>query len=258
MKSFTIILLCLVALLTTAYCWPRIRLRLPRIRLPPVRLPRIRLPRIRLRRIRLSSASRYYTTTATGRVMCNFNGEGHPLKHVKVKLKDHDTILHDLFGETRTDDNGRFTVSGKAKDPKGTPDPFIGVFLEYSGPYGKMDVKNNQRFPIRTTRCTKTRKRSYERHINFGDIVCISWASQHCAAYVMFYEALKEYRERTGGKPLPYNHLTVHANVYHLSNNITTFAQRHTVIIPWYSNLKMETARHELAHTIRQTLVRII
>ena len=240
MKSFTIILLCLVALLTTAYCWPRIRLRLRRVRLPPVRLPRIRF----------SPVNRYYTTTATGRVLC----ENRPLKHVKVKLKDRDTTTNDIFGETRTDDNGRFTVSGKAKDLTGTPDPFTEVFLEYSGRYGNMEVKNNHKLFKRTTRCTKSLTRSYERNINFGDLVCES--SLQCRAYETFYEVLKEYSERTGGKPLPYNCLNVITHAYvHFGS---PYAQRHTVKLPTEKKyvFDMETARHEFGHTIRHTLVR--
>ena len=215
MKYFTIITLCLVILSTTANCWHR-------------------------------RINRYYTCTATGRVMCG----NQPLKQVKVKLKDRDTILHPIFGEGRTNDDGRFEVSGRARDFTGTPDPFIEVFLEYSGSYGRMEVKRVDSLPA--TRCTRTRTRSYQRHIDFGDVVCTS--SEHCRAYLLFYDELKEYNSRTGGMPLPYNCLYVKTHTW--LHGGTAWAERHTVRIPRREVLNMETARHEFAHTIRHTLVR--
>ena len=79
--------------------------------------------------------------TATGRVLCSISGTSYPVEFTKVRLKDRDTIFHDLFGDTRTNNLGYFTVSDRAGDVFGNPDPFIEVEYEYSGAYGRMEVQ---------------------------------------------------------------------------------------------------------------------
>lgn len=66
------------------------------------------------------------------------------MEEFKVSLRDEDLIFHDTFGTSRTDHNGYFTVSGQAGDLWGNPEPYIRVEYQYSGYYGKMDVRKTQ------------------------------------------------------------------------------------------------------------------
>ena len=186
--------------------------------------------------------------TATGRVLCSISGTSNPVpvQFTLVKLKDKDVVFHDTFGTTRTNNLGYFTVSGRAGDTFGNPDPFIEVEYEYSGVYGQMEVQQ-ELFGINRKDHTSTR--GYSSHINFGDII---FSGDHCRAYVMTYDAMKDYRSRTG-KALPYSELKVvtRAPVH----GGTPYATTSKIRIPSSYNFDFETAKHELAHTVRHTLV---
>ena len=186
--------------------------------------------------------------TATGRVLCSISGTSYPVEFTKVRLKDRDTIFHDLFGDTRTNNLGYFTVSGTAGDVFGNPDPFIEVEYEYSGAYGRMEVQQ-ELFGINRKDDTSTR--GYSSHINFGDI---TFSGDHCRAYVMTYKAMKDYRFRTG-KSLPYSRLRVVTRAP--IHGGTPYATTDKIRIPSGYNFNLETAKHELAHTVRHSLVSI-
>ena len=189
--------------------------------------------------------ARRRSATATGRVLCQINGASYPVEYATVRLKDQDIIFHDTFGSTRSDSSGRFTVSGSAGDLFGKPDPFIQVRYEYTGWYGNMKVQNE----LGTNRRDRTSKRSYARYISFGDIY---FSSDHCKAYVMTYRAMKNYRSLSG-KSLPYSRLKVvtHAPIH----GGTPYSTTDKIRIPSGYNYDFGTAKHELAHTVRHSLV---
>ena len=112
--------------------------------------------------------------------------------------------------------------------------------------YGQMEVQQ-ELFGI--NRKDRTSTRGYSSHINFGDII---FSGDHCRAYVMTYDAMKDYRFRTS-KALPYSELKVvtRAPVH----GGTPYATTNKIRIPSSYNFDFETAKHELAHTVRHTLV---
>lgn len=194
------------------------------------------------------SDAKKHTVSATGTVKCRIDGISFPVKFVKVKLLDDDGIFHDTFGTTRTTSSGYFSVSGSAGDLFGKPDPFIQVEYEYSGTYGRMEVDGL----IGVNRKERTSKRKFSKTINFGQIV---FSSDHCRAYVRFLEAMRNFRQRTG-TPLPYSRLHVRTKV--IIHGGTPYSLLDTVQIPSGATLSLTTAKHELAHTVRHTLVSLV
>ena len=184
--------------------------------------------------------------TATGRVLCAIGGTSHPLQFVTVRLKDRDLVFHDTFGSTRSDSSGYFTVSGSARDTFGNPDPFIEVEYQYSGVYGRMEIQNEL---LGINRRDDTSTRGIASHIDFGDII---FSNDHCKAYVMTYRAMKDYRERTR-KSLPYSRLKVVTRAP--IHGGTPYSTTNKIRIPSGYNYGFETAQHELAHTVRHSLV---
>lgn len=179
--------------------------------------------------------------TATGRVLCSISGISYPVEFTRVRLKDKDTI-----GSTYTNSLGYFTVSGTAGGLFSQPKPFIEVEYEYSGVYGQMDVQK-ELFGVKRREHTSTR--SYSNRIDFGNI---TFNSDHCRAYVMAYQAMKDYRMRTG-KPLPYSHLKVVTRAP--IHGGTPYSTTDKIRIPSGYNFNLQTAKHELAHTVRHSLV---
>ena len=193
--------------------------------------------------ISVSALSR--RTTAEGRIMCQIDGMYFPIKMATVFLKDEDVVFNDVFGETRSNDDGRFRVSGTAGDTYGNPDPYIKVRYQYTGTYGSMEVNGL----LKTVRSYRTPKRSYQSYINFDDIVI---SDDHCRAYVLFYEAMADYYNRTGSAlPIKPMHVRTHAiiQVGH------PYAETKTVNIPKGFPLNMTTAMLTLAHLVRHSLV---
>ena len=180
--------------------------------------------------------------TATGQVFCSINGHSNPLEFVTVKLKDKDTV----FGSTRSDSSGYFTVSGSARDVIGNPDPYIQVEYEYSGAYGRMEV---QQEVLGLNRKDSTSTRGIADYINFGNII---FNNDHCNAYVMTYRAMKDYRNRTS-TPLPYNRLKVVTRAP--IHGGTPYSTTDKIRIPSGYNYGLQAAKHELAHTVRHSLV---
>ena len=138
-----------------------------------------------------------YNITATGQVLCSVSGTSYPVEFTKVNLKDKDTI-----GSTCTNSLGYFTMSGTADDLFGEPKLYTEVVYEYSGIYRQMEVQK-ELFGIK--RREHTSIKSYSSRIDFGNV---TFSSDHCRAYVMAYQVMKDYRMRTG-KPLPYSRLKV-------------------------------------------------
>jgi hypothetical protein len=179
--------------------------------------------------------------TATGRVFCSVGGTSYPVEFTKVSLKDDDTV-----GSTSTNGLGYFTVSGTADGLFSSPKLYIEVEYKYSGEYGQMDV---QRELFGTNRREYTSTKSYSSRIDFGNI---TFSSDHCRAYVMAYQAMKDYIMRTG-KPLPYDRLKVVTRAP--IHGGTPYSTTDKIRIPSGYNFNLETAQHELAHTVRHTLV---
>ena len=194
----------------------------------------------------VSVDAKKHHATATGRVLCRIDGTSHPVAYVRVRLRDKDTVFHDTFGSTRSDSSGRFRVSGSAGDVFGKPDPFIEVEYEYSGTYGKMEVQNEL---LGINRRDATSTKSYSSSINFGDIY---FSNDHCRAYVMTYLAMKDYRTRSG-KSLPYTRLKIVTRAP--IHGGTPYSTTDKIRIPSGYNYDFGTAKHELAHTVRHSLV---
>ena len=193
-----------------------------------------------------SHAGKKYRVTARGRVTCKMEDDSiEPLIGIRVKLLDHDVVFHDTFGTTRTSYSGRFYVTGRARDLWGKPDPFIQIVYDYRGKYGHMEIDGF----AGVTRKKSTRWRRYKRYINFGTI---QRSDDHCRAYVRFYQALKNYYERTKSR-VPYK--TLHVRTHVIIHGGTPYAFRSKVNIPKRYRLSKRTAMHELAHTVRHTLV---
>ena len=133
--------------------------------------------------------------TATGRVLCSpTSGASYPVKFTKVCLKD----KLGTVASTSTDSLGYFTVSGTADGLFSKPKLYIEVEYKYSGEYGQMNV---QRELFGINRREHTSSKSYSNSIDFGNV---TFSSDHCRAYVMAYQAMKNYIMRTG-KLLPYD-----------------------------------------------------
>ena len=181
--------------------------------------------------------------TATGRVLCSAtSGTSYPVKFTKVSLKD----KLGTVASTSTDSLGYFTVSGTADGLFRKPKLYIEVEYKYSGEYGRMDVQK-ELFGI--NRREHTSGKSYSSSIDFGNI---TFSSDHCQAYVMAYQAMKDYVMRTG-KALPYNRLKVVTRAP--IHGGTPYSTTDKIRIPSGYNFNFEAAQHELAHTVRHTLV---
>ena len=194
--------------------------------------------------ILLPANSQRSYVTATGRVLCSVNGASYPVKFTKVSLKNKDTI-----NSTHTENLGYFTVSGTPGDLFSKPELYIEVEYEYSGEYGQMDV---QRELFGINRRERTSTMSYSSLIDFGNI---TFSSDHCRAYVMVYQAMKDFMRRTG-KYLPYDRLKVVTRAP--IHGGTPYSTTDKIRIPSGYNFNLVTAKHELAHTVRHSLVSYI
>lgn len=182
---------------------------------------------------------------ARGRVLCRINGRAYPVPYAKVSLMDKDPVFDDTFGTSRTSHFGYFTVSGRAGDIFGNPEPYIKVEYQYSGPYGRMDVEN----AIGINRKDKTSVKRFSSYLNFGNI---NFSGDYCKAYVNTFRAMKNYRDRTR-QSLPYRKLRVVTPA--LIHGGTPYATTNKIRIPRRYNYNQRTAMHEFAHTIRHSLV---
>ena len=194
----------------------------------------------------LSVDGKRRNVTATGRVLCSIDGTSYPVEFVQVKLKDKDLISLHTIGSTQTNSQGYFKVSGTAVNLIGNPDPYIEVEYEYSGAYGQMEVQQEL---SGINRREDTSTRSYSSYIDFGDI---TFGSDHCRAYEMAYRAMKDYRLRTD-KLLPYSRLKVVTRAP--IHGGTPYSTTDKIRIPSDYNFNFLAAKHELAHTVRHSLV---
>ena len=186
-------------------------------------------------------------TTATGRALCRFGGISHPLKEVKVKLVDDDLFFDDTFAESVSGLDGRVTLSGQAHDFFGPPKIYISIVYTYSGVLGKLEIDGL----FNVDRFYNTPRRPIKDNVDFGDIII---SDDHCRAYVLFYNALSDYNTRTGIS-LPYS--TLHVCTHAIIHGGTPYALLNKVMVPKNYPVSFETAKHELAHTVRHSLVRL-
>lgn len=195
-----------------------------------------------------------HSTTVTGRALCRINGQSVPLKETTVKVFD-DDLIDNLVGEAATGMDGRFSVSGVARDIFGVPNIYIAVVHTYStlieknGILTKSDILNiDGLFGI--PRFHRTTLIPINDTIDYGDIFI---TNDHCRAYVHFYDAIIDYKSRTEMQ-LPYETLRVCTHA--LIHGGTPYALLDKAFVPRDYPLNLETAKHELAHTVRHTLVR--
>lgn len=196
----------------------------------------------------LSVSARKKFARARGRILCRINGRAYPVEYAKVSLLDKDPIGYDTFGTTRTNGQGYFTVSGRAGDLTGNPEPYIQVEYKYSGVFGNMEVENGLGY----NRRDKTSTKGYSSSLSFGNIY---FSNDHYKAYVNTLSAMKNFRYRTG-QSLPYKVLKVVTRA--LIHGGTPYATTNKIRIPRGYNYNWRIARHEFAHTIRHTLVSFI
>ena len=170
-------------------------------------------------------------TTATGRVLCRFGGISHPLKEVTVKLVDEDFFLDDIFAETVSGLDGRFTASGEASDLFGVPHIYVTIFHMYSGTLGKLEIDGL----LGISRFHRTPSKLIEDSLDFGDIII---SDDHCRAYVHFYDALSDYNTRTGNN-LPDEIETLHVCTHAIIHGGTPYALIDKVLVPAWRQLSM-------------------
>ena len=194
----------------------------------------------------LSVDARAKPSRATGRVYCKINGRNYPIRYAIVRLMDKDPGIDDTFGTTRSDGSGGFSVSGAAGDLFGSPDPYIQVEYAYNGVYGKLEVEN----VIRINRKDETSTRHYSRNLAFGSII---FKGDSCRAYVYTLEAMMDFRRKTAGRSLPYSMLRVVTRAP--IHGGTPYTTTNKIRIPKGYRYSFTTAKHELAHTVRQSLV---
>ena len=191
----------------------------------------------------LSVNAEKHNVTANGRVTCLIDGTTYPVEHVRVRLRD-------TTGYTQSDSSGWFEVSGMVTvgGRYGKRGLFVEVEYRYSGAYGEMKVKKEF---FRNNRFDKTSTKRLSNSISFGNI---SFSTDHCRAYVMTYLAMKSYSVLTG-KHLPYKRLEIvtHAPIH----GGTPFSTTDKIRIPSGYNYDLSTAKHDLAHTVRHSLVSI-
>lgn len=188
---------------------------------------------------------RNYPITATGYVKCYIDGSYRPMPNVLVKLIDKEPIGNQFIASTRADSEGRFRVSGTARELIGKPDPRIRVDFDYEGTYGRMKVQDQ----LRLIRRYRSGVRSYASSINFGDI---NISDEHCRAYMRFYAAMADFNSRSQTS-LPYDCLFVSTNAVIASLASTVYATLDRVRIQRGEDLSFVTAKHELAHTVRHS-----
>ena len=130
----------------------------------------------------------------------------------------------------------------------GKPDPRIQVDYEFLGvpSYGgSIKVQDLLRWIRRYRSVVK----SYASNINFGDI---NISDEHCRAYMKFVTAVKDYISRMSTS-LPYSTLHVSTNAVFASWFNAVYATLDRVRIQRGEDLLVETAKHELAHTVRHS-----
>ncbi|KAK6035949.1 Transthyretin-like family protein [Cooperia oncophora] len=91
----------------------------------------------------LGFLGREQSVAVTGRLIC----EGRPAYDVKVKLYDKEVVLDSKLGQTRTNRNGEFRVSGHKREFS-TIDPKVNIYhkCNYRGvsfryPYGSISIR---------------------------------------------------------------------------------------------------------------------
>jgi len=188
------------------------------------------------------------SATAKGRILCN----GTPMKYVQVSLKDSDNLsADDVFGTTRTDSDGYFTVSGYADDDifSGAPDPYIEVDYYYSGYYGTLDIQDG--IIIATTAYDRTNEKSYSSSLDFGSI---NFNNKKCKTFQNMLTTLIDYKTKTGISPP----VAIEVDLDSVINGGTPYSTTDTIHVPTgYINyfggdyLDLTSCKHEFAHIIR-------
>ncbi|CAH1780558.1 unnamed protein product [Owenia fusiformis] len=183
---------------------------------------------------------KYHTVTITGKFTCG----GVPIRNCLVRLVDDDVLFDDTMKSGWTNSNGEFTLTGKGRDAFDTkPDPFAKIEYNY---INRMRVKDR----LGRTRWNRSsKKKNFSGIYNVGTV---NINNEHCRAYLHFRSAIIHYLAQSGNGALPYSSLSVRSNA--LLTAGTPWATRNSVRLPGGYSLDYDTAKHELAHTVRQTL----
>ena len=187
--------------------------------------------------------------TASGRILCQVDiGEIYPVEFATVRLtgKNVDGFFSKEYGSAQSSSSGDFTIFVGNSDV--SPKLYIEVEYSYSGLYGKMEVELEL---FGKNRVDKMPVKQYSSSsVNVGNV---TFESDHCRAYVMTYMAMRDYAMRTGGKTLPYDELKVITKAP--LHGGTPYATTNKIRIPSGYSYRFQTAQHELAHTVRHSLV---
>lgn len=184
-----------------------------------------------------------YHVTATGRIVCHGRG----LPYSRITLMDDDWPVDKTMGTAVTNSQGYFTVSGSASDisifnsKKRRPDLLIRMdYRYYSSYYGSFEVKR----PLYKGKEKTSTLSDREGNVSFGTRY---FNTEACRSYLSFYDAIKNFRTRVGYH-LPFD-LKVSTDV--LVHGGTAYALYDDIKLPKGSFVSYETAKHELAHTLR-------
>lgn len=189
--------------------------------------------------------------TVSGRILCRvWRRAIFPVEFVTVRLAGRG-LFSKTYGSTQSNSTGEFVISGTVGNSFIRPKLNIEVEYSYSGVYGKMEVESEL---LGINRVDKAPVNEYTdsnlMKLNLGNI---TFGNDHCKAYVMTYMAMTDYSWKTDGKPLPYDKLKVVTNAP--LHGGTPYATTDKIRIPSGYSYHFVTAKHELAHTVRHSLV---
>lgn len=183
-----------------------------------------------------------YKVTATGRILCH----GAPLKYSRISLMDNDPFIDDFMGSSTTDGNGYFRVEGSGKDiaikkKKRRPDVYIRLDYRHSSSRARFEV---DRPLIRGGKEESHTKKNRKGNVDFGTL---HFNTEMCRIYQRFYEATHDFHRRVGYR-VPFK-LNIKAQA--IIHGGAPFALYNKIRIPKGKKVSLQTAQHELAHTVR-------
>lgn len=217
------------------------------------------------------------TVTVRGCFQCNV-GTPRPIERASFSVFDHDTLGDDKLGSGVTDSAGCFSVTGEGGDGIGLsgrdPDVFVRLYYHHESPNGSLRIKKYVNAPSATypffrrdqRQDDTPRRNDVSGDVDYGTIVLSNSA---CVNYVHFLDAVDAYKIGTN-ESLPYSELEVTVELLDSVKTIlgripglgglgalvdavirVPFAPYDRVMVPAGYAMSADTAKHELAHTVR-------
>jgi len=177
--------------------------------------------------------------TATGRLLCY----GKAIKHSRVTLYTDD--MFGAQGHAVTDWRGRFTIVSERLHQ-----PSVGVRVtanyRHSSYRGRFDVDPG--WLISADTASGYRNTKGGRVKSFGRI---DFRSKLCRWYLKFYDAVLDFYVRVK-RPIPFNlRITAGSRQMVPFSKQAPYARHRAIKIPKGASPSLDTAKHELAHTVR-------